>query len=398
MKLEDFWTSEKTVWQSLQLKAEVQIAAAQARLGDARGAVAAATARLQGAQAGLAQAKAKLAAETNLGDIPADAVAVRKQQALVNEAQGDIARASDSVSDLQAAVGLLTMARGTIDAKLAAAVAGLAEATVKGAKRNAWVTALGTPPLKTLAGSAGDAQTAKGAAPFTAVRSKLSTVLGSTFADSLGKRHDVAKAMRDAPAAGLDKVISEWTGQYATGGTPDGSPESVAAWTAAYERAFDALGNYVRDGKKRFDATMAALTRLAAADLASADEIAEFTSGAFTAEPARGNALTLATARDTAFQGYVGAVAAFERSVAHDLASDPDGPITRTPPDPTALATADANYARDTTAGDDSTSPRALSERRTAFLQLLVALQEKRVAQSALVQGDLLLALLRGDI
>jgi hypothetical protein len=455
MKLEDHWNDEKTAWESLRTKAQAQLADLQDQLGDAQTARAAAITRLEKAQAALTTARAALAAEANLGDIPDLTVTARKQLALVQEAQGDLARVTETILDLQAQIEQFDAAARAADDEVDVAETALATAKEKGDQRDEWIAAAAAAPLDTLAGSGGDAHAALSTDPLNAAHAKIVATVGATLTTLLGKRHAVALEYRSEASKGLDAVIAAWTGEYAT----SDAAEAVLALTAAYQRAYDALGDYVTNGQQRYQAAVTALQTVATGPLATDAEIADLGSGAFTTEPARGNALTLAATRDDALSAYLAAYAKFERDAVAALAPDPDGTLAVSAPSSASLTTADASYGQDATAGDDSTSPRALveqwqtalpdeayrmmasfftasdaladlaatpgkgdtdtlvsllqkcedslakalsaaakSRRKTAFLQLALTLQKRRVSHAELVQGDLLFGLLRGDL
>ena len=129
--LEDFWTAEVSTYTSLQTKLTAALTSINGQLGDAKGSLAAAQAALATAQGGLSAAKAVLAAESNLGDIPADAQAARVQQARVNQASGDAARWGEAAFDLQLQADAVNAALAQVGAQLTAAQAGLDAANAR---------------------------------------------------------------------------------------------------------------------------------------------------------------------------------------------------------------------------------------------------------------------------
>jgi hypothetical protein len=381
MKLEEFWTRETQVLESLQAKiggrpadeaaSRPKVTGALERLQDrlkkVQGLRSEATARRQRAQADLAAAKARLANEGSLGNLPAATIAVRKQQARVQRHDGAIARASEEIFDLEAGVALLEEALGVVEGRLGAARTALAAATGRAQRRDAWIAAASAAPLDKLAGSTGSARAAKNAAPYTDARANLAARLGAELASLFDRRQAIATSLRGRSSAGLAEAIALLRGEDGAegggaepGGAPDGSAPSLAAWTVAYDEAFAALGDYVKHGKERFDAALATLKGLATAPLATDDERTQLQSGAFTEGPARDRALALAKARDEALRAHLEALASAERALVEELAADPDAAVTTGPPDREAVDAADAAYGAETTAGDETSSPHAL--------------------------------------
>lgn len=314
-----FWTSEVDAYTLLEIRVSSRLAAAQgalqslrARLGDSLGALAA-------AQKALATAKAALAAETDLGEIPAETVAVRQWQAAANDAQGAVAQASDALADQQLRVAALTSAAAAIGAKLADAKAQKAAADARDVVRAAWRAKAAAAPLATLIADA-KAAAATASDPILSARKNLADhYLKGGFMDLADARFGVELETYQKAVAENRALRKNLTDQFPAGP----SAEAVEAWRAELERTWAELGDFVQRAKPRFDAAVATLVSFQTAAVLTANETAEFNGGSLSAAGIAVAGAAVAKDRDAALKTAVDELAAYEQAVAAALEADP---------------------------------------------------------------------------
>jgi hypothetical protein len=317
--LAQFWRNEVDAYTLLDDRVSARLAAAQSalqtahtRLGDALGALA-------GAQRGLVQAKAALAAEADLGEIPAKTVAVRQWQAAANGAQGAVAQATDALAEQQVRVAVLTGAAAAIDAKLADAKAKSAAADARDLVRVAWRTKAAAAPLATLIADA-QAGAAVASEPLKSARKNLNdNYLKNGYVDLADARFDLELDGYQKAFAENRALRKSYTDRFPAGA----SAETVEAWRAEFERTWAELGDFVLRGKARFDQAIATLTALQTAALLTPNETAEFNGGSLSAAGIAAAAAAGTTDRDAALKAVVDELAAYEQAVAAALKADP---------------------------------------------------------------------------
>ncbi len=316
--LTQFWQNEVDAYTALKTQVSSRLALAQdalqkirTRLGDAQG-------TLASMQKALAQAKAALAAETDLGEIPAETVAARQWQAAANDAQGAVAEATDALADQQLEVTALTRAAAAVDAKLVDVRAQKNAADARDMVRTAWRSKATAPPLSTLIA---DAQT--GAAvtkdPVKGARKNLNDLLKNGYMD-------LADARFEVELAGYENAFAESHGlrKNYTDALPVGaSAETVEAWRSEFERTWSELGDFVQRAKDRYDQAIATLTALQTDSVFTADEAAEFSGGSLSAAGVALVTDAVTNDRDTALKQVVDEQAAYEEAVAATLKADP---------------------------------------------------------------------------
>ena len=315
-----FWKNEVDAYTQLQGVVASRLAAAQGTLqtlrtglGDALGAVAS-------AKASLDAARRKLAAETDLGEIPAETVAVRRWQAVANAAQGAVARANDALADQQLAVAALTGAATAVGAKLQDATARKAEADQRDALRVDQRTKASAPPLGTIIA---DAKTAADDTkdPILSARKNLAdNYLENGYMDLADARFDAERAAYQGAFAENRALRNAYTGQFPAGA----SAEAVEAWRSELERTWSELQDFVQRAKARYDLAVATLTGLeTAANVLSANEAAEFNGGSLSAAGIALATDPVTTDRDAALKALVEKQAAYELALDDALKADP---------------------------------------------------------------------------
>ncbi len=316
--LTQFWQNEVDAYTKLQGQVSNQLERAQdalqtirTRLGDAVG-------TLANVQKELATAKATLAAETDLGEIPARTVGVRRWQAAANAAQGAVSPATEALANEQLEVATLTSAAAAVEAKLGAAKKEKAAADKRDAVRTAWRSQAAAAPLSGLIAAAKTAADATHD-PVKKARDNLEAKLGSDYMDLADARFDVGLATYRNAFAEYRAFRAERIAQFPVGS----SAEAVEAWHSELERAWSDLGDFVQRAKPRIDGAIAALTALQTAALVGEDEAAEFQSGSLSADGVAAATDAVTTDRDEALAKAVDEQASYEIAVDKALAADP---------------------------------------------------------------------------
>ncbi len=243
---------------------------AKSAFDDQQGVVAAKTSQLGADLSALAPLRDALAASP----MPADALALAAQfEALIAETRTDqaVLIAAQKVEDQDGAqLAYLIDAVNRATQKVPATQATLDAANTAEAKRTAWDTALGQPPLNTVMTDAQNAIDGPGAAAETRLQGDIPTELYA-LAEARYTR-EVARQQRVQDASAL--ASSLLTGRIAG----DGGYAAVAAQkTGDYTAAFNAFADYVGQAPERLARSSAALAAITAAPELSAVELARMT-------------------------------------------------------------------------------------------------------------------------
>jgi hypothetical protein len=203
--------------------------------------------------------------------MPADAIALAGEfEALIAEARGLQAGliAAQKLEDQDGAQ--LSYLKDVVDRatrKAPVTQAALDAATSAAAEHDAWVTALGAPPLQTLAADAQAALDGAGAAAKTRLQHDIQPELYALAESRYTREAGRQQRVRDAStvAAGLlAKRLAD-----------DGGLTAVAAQkTGDYTAAFDAFEAYVVEGPERLARAVAALAAINASPALTAEELA----------------------------------------------------------------------------------------------------------------------------
>jgi hypothetical protein len=349
-----FWKNEVDAYTNLQAEVAGRLKAAQTALDKARSALGDALGAQASAKATLDAARRTLAAETDLGELPAETVAVRRWQAVANAAAGGVARASDAMAEQQLSVAALNGAAAAVTAHLQAATDMKAQADLRDLVRVGLRAKASAAPLGTLVA---DAKTAADVTkdPVAAARKNLNdNFLKNGYMDLADARFVVEQAAYQDAFAEDRALRKAYTGQFPAGP----SPETVEAWRSERERAWAELSDFVNRGKARLDLAVQTLAALGtAADVASVNDVAEFNGGSLSAAgvAVAGDAGT--KDRDAALKTLLDKQSAYEEALDAALATDPTV-------DPGTVAA--VNTAR----GDRDNAAQGLITKQTAYDQL----------------------------
>jgi hypothetical protein len=349
--LADFWKNEVDAYTKLQGEVSGQLKAAQTALEARRTALGDALGALASAKTALDAARRTLAAETDLGELPAETVAVRRWQAVANAAAGAVTRASDALAEQQVAVAALTDTSGASAAKLQEATAAKAAADADAPVRADLRAKAAAAPLSTLIADAKVAADPTKDPVLSARKNLNDNFLEHGYMDLADARFEVEQAASQGAFAEDRAVRKAYTGQFPAGA----SAEAVVAWRSELARTRAELSDFVSRAKARFDLAVSTLTALGtAADVASPNEVAEFNGGSLS-----GPGITVAGAqgtkdRDAALLTLLQKQSAYELAIDAALAADP------TVDPATVAAVSTARGERDTAAQD-------LAAKQTAY-------------------------------
>ncbi len=347
-----FWQDELDASTRLQGEVSTRLAVAQAALltlrtglGDARGALAT-------AKTALDAARRALAAEPDLGELPAETVAVRRWQAVVNAAQGAVLQATSAVAEEELAVAALTAAGAAVASTLAGAKAKRGEALARDAIRVDLRARCMAPPLDTVIA---DAKTAADVArdPVLAARKNLADhFVGTGYMELADARFELELAAYQSAFAENRALRKACTVRF----PPGPSAEAVEAWRSELERTWAELSDFVQRAKDRHELALATLDGLATAVLLSANEAAEFNGGSLSAAGFAVATGAVSTGRDAALKDLLTKQVAYELALDGALGEDP----TVDPATVGAVATAN---------GDRDAAAATLRTRQTAYDQ-----------------------------
>jgi|GEM_PF-2982864 len=256
-----FWQQQLAIYQAEQKAAQDDLAAAQASMQAATAQLAADQKALDKTGADIAAARAKLAVTT----IPADANALVAQitQMLITQRalQGAVLDGKEKIGDIQASLDSAAATLARVTARAASVQAKVTGAQADASRRDAYRAAVAAAPLSTLKN---DATAFLAGATLTHAKTRI----GKNFPDKLlaiaGKRHDSRVNRLKALRTDLDNAMDALANEHATDGGLDGA---AAEKRIAFERAQDALAEYVANAANRFAKAKTVMAALEAIEL-----------------------------------------------------------------------------------------------------------------------------------
>lgn len=318
-----FWQQQLVIYQAEQKAAQDDLASQQTALQKASAKLATDQKSLDKIGSDISAARAQLAVTT----VPADANALiaKITQMIITQRglQGTVLDDKDKVAEAQASLdsAAATVARATM--KVATTQATIATATADASKRDMYKAAIAAAPLSTLKA---DSTAFLGSATVT----HATTRMGKNFPDKLlaiaAKRHDTRVNQ-------LKALITDLTNSYdalATDEGTDGGLSGVAAQKqVAFQRAQDALADYVATAANRYTKAKAVMAALEAIELDVTGTVPDVLTDA---EKAQLTALTAAGAAaeataetlDTDLNGVFTADAALQAQILTSIAADVD--------------------------------------------------------------------------
>src|SRR5581483_11533052 len=288
-----FWQQQLAIYQAEQKAAQDDLAAAQASMQAATAQLAADQKALDKTGADIAAARAKLAVTT----IPADANALVAQitQMLITQRalQGAVLDGKEKIGDIQASLDSAAATLARVTARAASVQAKVTGAQADASRRDAYRAAVAAAPLSTLKN---DATAFLAGATLTHAKTRI----GKNFPDKLlaiaGKRHDSRVNRLKALRTDLDNAMDALANEHATDGGLDGA---AAQKRIAFERAQDALAEYVANSANRFAKAKTVMAALEAIERDATGTVPDILTDAEKSQ------VTALTAADAALQAQI---------------------------------------------------------------------------------------------
>ena len=274
LTLLQYWQEQLTIYEAQQATAQADLAAAQARLADG-------TKKLNGdpsqppgpafdgdqktlakTGASIAAKRAELAAETSPPDAAAlvdeitDLIITQRTQ------QGTVLDDLDEVAAAQAASDAAAAAHTRADARVAAIEAALDAATADDDRRAILRAATTAPPLSTLEA---DATAFLASTTVTNATSRINANFPTEIVRIGDKRHDTRVARVETLQASVNNAEDALGVEYAT---DNGLTGEAAQKRIAFERAQQALADYVATAASRYAQAGVVMTMLNAIEVA----------------------------------------------------------------------------------------------------------------------------------
>ena len=319
------WQLEQTVYQTEQTNAVTALTSLQTELGRATTQLNTDTTAFQQTVADIARWRAQLATTT----VPADAAAllakITKRMIDQRHLQGSLLEDGEHIARIQAQVDATTALQTRATARLAAATTSLATAQTDATQRQSLITALGSPPLSTIAN---DATTFLGGTTYSNATQQLTANFPASLQTLARARHD----RRAGRVTDLQASVVAANAKLGTEYNADGGKAGAAAQAAiAFQQAVSDARTFVQTAKLRFDAAVAVMQKLeaikldttgATPDILTANEKAALTT-ATAAVP--GSAITEAGTIDTDRKTLYAALTSLDGAILTQIMSNVDG-------------------------------------------------------------------------